>query len=180
MLFVFKCMCPTELSPTRGNHESKRMNQIYSFEGEVKSKYIGSMVELFAEVFCCMPLAHVLNDKIFVVRNSIFSADGIRLEDIKEIVRFYEPPKEGLMCGILCSDPQLHKGCGPSKREVGLSFGDNVTKRFLHENNLAQVVRTHEVKEEDEIEHNGKLITVFSAPNYCDQGRKMKQEATDM
>lgn len=32
------------------------------------------------------------------------------------------------------------------------------------------VVRSHEVKDEGyEIEHNGKLITVFSAPNYCDQ-----------
>jgi serine/threonine-protein phosphatase 5 len=32
------------------------------------------------------------------------------------------------------------------------------------------VVRSHEVKDEGyEIEHDGKLITVFSAPNYCDQ-----------
>jgi serine/threonine-protein phosphatase 5 len=32
------------------------------------------------------------------------------------------------------------------------------------------VVRSHEVKDEGyEIEHYGKLITVFSAPNYCDQ-----------
>lgn len=32
------------------------------------------------------------------------------------------------------------------------------------------IVRSHEVKEEGyEIEHDGKLVTVFSAPNYCDQ-----------
>lgn len=32
------------------------------------------------------------------------------------------------------------------------------------------MVRSHEVKDEGyEIEHDGKLITVFSAPNYCDQ-----------
>ena len=31
-------------------------------------------------------------------------------------------------------------------------------------------MRSHEVKDEGyEIEHDGKLITVFSAPNYCDQ-----------
>lgn len=35
------------------------------------------------------------------------------------------------------------------------------------------VVRSHEVKDEGyEIEHDGKLITVFSAPNYCDQVKK--------
>ena len=33
-----------------------------------------------------------------------------------------------------------------------------------------QVVRSHEVKDEGyEVEANGQLITVFSAPNYCDQ-----------
>jgi|APAra0007618328_1042625.scaffolds.fasta_scaffold06831_3 hypothetical protein len=32
------------------------------------------------------------------------------------------------------------------------------------------LVRSHEVKDEGyEVEHDGKLITVFSAPNYCDQ-----------
>lgn len=170
VLFAFKCMCPTGLYLSRGNHESRSMNKIYGFEGEVKSKYNESMVELFAEVFCCLPLAHVLNDKIFVVHGGLFSVDGIKLDDIRAIDRFREPPEEGLMCEILWSDPQPRKGRGPSKRGVGLSFGEDVTKRFLQENNLELVVRSHEVKEEGyEIEHDGKLITVFSAPNYCDQ-----------
>lgn len=34
------------------------------------------------------------------------------------------------------------------------------------------VVRSHEVKAEGyEVEADGKLVTVFSAPNYCDQAR---------
>lgn len=41
-----------------------------------------------------------------------------------------------LMCELLWSDPQPHPGRGPSKRGVGLSFGGDVTKRFLQENNL--------------------------------------------
>ncbi|KAM7468328.1 hypothetical protein LguiB_015890 [Lonicera macranthoides] len=64
----------------------------------------------------------------------------------------------GLMCELLWSDPQSNFGRGPSKRGVGVSFGPDVTKRFLHENNLGY-----------KIEHDGKLITVFSAPNYCVQ-----------
>ncbi|KAL5997706.1 hypothetical protein ACLOJK_008636 [Asimina triloba] len=79
----------------------------------------------------------------------------------------------GLMCELLWSDPQPNPGRGPSKRGVGLSFGGDVTKRFLKENNLDLVVRSHEVKDEGyEIEHDGRLITVFSAPNYCDQKLK--------
>ncbi|KAM7461056.1 hypothetical protein LguiA_029177 [Lonicera macranthoides] len=76
----------------------------------------------------------------------------------------------GLMCELLWSDPQSNFGRGPSKRGVGVSFGPDVTKRFLHENNLDLVVQSHEVKDEGyEIEYDGKLTIVFSAPNYCDQ-----------
>ncbi|KAL6570842.1 Serine/threonine-protein phosphatase 5 [Orobanche gracilis] len=169
-LFAFKCMSPSAIYLSRGNHESKSMNKIYGFEGEVKSKLSDAFVELFAEVFCCLPLAHVINEKVFVVHGGLFSVDGVKLSDIKAIDRFCEPPEEGLMCELLWSDPQPQLGRGPSKRGVGLSFGADVTKRFLQDNNLDLVVRSHEVKDEGyEIEHDGKLITVFSAPNYCDQ-----------
>ncbi|XP_011098067.1 serine/threonine-protein phosphatase 5 isoform X1 [Sesamum indicum] len=184
-LFAFKCMSPSAIYLSRGNHESKSMNKIYGFEGEVKSKLSDTFVELFAEVFCYLPLAHVINGKVFVVHGGLFSVDGVKLSDIKAIDRFCEPPEEGLMCELLWSDPQPQLGRGPSKRGVGLSFGADVTKRFLQDNNLDLVVRSHEVKDEGyEIEHDGKLITVFSAPNYCDQmgnkGAFIRFEAPDL
>ncbi|GAB2274683.1 Serine/threonine-protein phosphatase 5 [Dionaea muscipula] len=184
-LFAFKCMCPSAMHLARGNHESKSMNKIYGFEGEVRSKLNETFVELFAEVFCCLPLAHVLNEKIFVVHGGLFSVDGVRLSDIRAIDRFCEPPEEGLMCELLWSDPQPLPGRGPSKRGVGLSFGADVTKRFLQDNKLDLLVRSHEVKDEGyQIEHDGQLITVFSAPNYCDQmgnkGAFIRFEAPDM
>lgn len=40
------------------------------------------------------------------------------------------------MCELLWSDPQPYPGRGPSKRGVGISFGPDVTKRFLQDNNL--------------------------------------------
>ncbi|CAM8990137.1 unnamed protein product [Rhodiola kirilowii] len=169
-LFAFMCMAPSAMYLARGNHESRSMNKIYGFEGEVRSKLSETFVELFAEVFCCLPLAHVINEKVFVVHGGLFSVDGVKLSDIRAIDRFCEPPEEGLMCELLWSDPQPTPGRGPSKRGVGLSFGADVTKRFLSDNNLDLVVRSHEVKDEGyEIDHDGKLITVFSAPNYCDQ-----------
>ncbi|CAL0309730.1 unnamed protein product [Lupinus luteus] len=184
-LFAFKCMSPSAIYLARGNHESKSMNKIYGFEGEVRSKLNDSFVELFAEVFCSLPLAHVINQKVFVVHGGLFSVDGVKLSDIRAINRFCEPPEEGLMCELLWSDPQPLPGRGPSKRGVGLSFGADVTKRFLQENNLDLVVRSHEVKDEGyEVDHDGKLITVFSAPNYCDQmgnkGAFIRFEAPDL
>ena len=74
------------------------------------------------------------------------------------------------MSDILWSDPQALPGRGPSKRGVGLSYGPDITKEFLEFNNLNLLVRSHEVKEEGYlVEHDGKCITIFSAPNYCDQ-----------
>lgn len=38
-LFAFKLVYPNHFYLARGNHESVNMNQMYGFEGEVKSKY---------------------------------------------------------------------------------------------------------------------------------------------
>lgn len=43
------------------------MNKVYGFEGEVRAKYTPTAYDLFSELFCCLPLAHVINDKVLVV-----------------------------------------------------------------------------------------------------------------
>lgn len=169
-LFAFKILYPDHFYLARGNHESKAMNKIYGFEGEVKAKYNGTLADVFRETFCLLPLAHVLNNKVIVVHGGLFSSDDVTLDDIRKIDRNREPPDEGVFCELLWSDPGPFPGRQPSKRGVGVSFGPDVTKRFLEKNGLELVVRSHEVKEEGyEVEHDGRLITVFSAPNYCDQ-----------
>jgi diadenosine tetraphosphatase ApaH/serine/threonine PP2A family protein phosphatase len=77
------------------------MNKIYGFDGEVKAKFNETMADLFAEVFCCLPLANVLNEKIFVVHGGLFSSDDVKLSDIRAIDRFREPPDEGMVCHIV-------------------------------------------------------------------------------
>lgn len=154
----------------RGNHESKNMNRIYGFEGEVKHKYDDTMMGLFAELFCAMPLCATIDEQVFVVHGGLATDDGVTLDDIQKVHRFREPPDSGLMSDLLWSDPQPAPGRQPSKRGVGLSFGPDVTRAFLETNRLKLMVRSHEVKDEGySVEHDGKCITVFSAPNYCDQ-----------
>jgi serine/threonine-protein phosphatase 5 len=122
------------------------------------------------EVFNWIPLAACIQSKIFIVHGGLFQNDGVTLEDIENIKRNMEPPEEGLMTDILWSDPQPQMGRSASKRGVGKSFGPDITKAFLDNNDLDLLVRSHEVRQEGySVEHDGKCITIFSAPNYCDQ-----------
>ncbi|KDO24605.1 hypothetical protein SPRG_10136 [Saprolegnia parasitica CBS 223.65] len=169
-LFIMKLAFPAHVHLLRGNHESKNMNKIYGFEGEVKHKYDDVVMNLFSEVFNWLPLAACIESKVLVVHGGLFHQDGVSLADIEKIDRNREPPESGLMSDLMWSDPQPFPGRGPSKRGIGLSFGPDVTKAFLAHNGLELLVRSHEVKDEGYlVEHDEKCITVFSAPNYCDQ-----------
>ncbi|KAI9498777.1 Metallo-dependent phosphatase-like protein [Zychaea mexicana] len=170
-LFAYKWLYPTRLYLARGNHETDNMNKVYGFEGEVKAKFSEMMFKLFSETFNALPLAHVIGHKILVVHGGLFSKDDVTLDDIRKIDRLgqRQPGTDGLMCELLWSDPQPEPGRGASKRGVGIQFGPDVTKNFLDRNNLDMLIRSHEVKENGYvIEHDGKCVTVFSAPNYCD------------
>ena len=170
-LILVKLACPAALHMTRGNHETKNMNKLYGFEGEVLHKYDAATMELFTEVFQALPLAAVVEGAVFVTHGGLFTADGVTLADIERLDRFREPPEGGgLMSDLLWSDPQPFPGRAPSKRGVGQSFGPDVTAAFLAGNGLQLLVRSHEVKDEGyEIAHDGYAVTVFSAPRYLDQ-----------
>ena len=169
-LLAFKAWDTDSIHLTRGNHESKSMNQIYGFYGEVKAKMGQSAVEVFRELFCAMPLAYVLNGQVMVVHGGIPTGDGGDLDSLRKIDRVREPPDAGPMCECLWNDPQDMPGITPNKRGVGYAFGPDVTKKYLDANGLKLLVRSHEVKDEGyELAHDGYCCTIFSAPNYCDQ-----------
>eukprot|EP01048_Picozoa_sp_COSAG05_P015487 COSAG05_NODE_1873_length_3917_cov_3.587742_3_plen_435_part_00 len=134
-LLAYKVMDPESIHLNRGNHETLNMNRVYGFTGEVKAKFNEKACRLFTELFCTLPLGHVIGGvagpKVMVVHGGLFSQDGVKLSDIRAIDRFREPPEEGLMSEMLWSDPQKPLGRGPSKRGVGVAFGPDVAARFL-------------------------------------------------
>ncbi|GMF17843.1 unnamed protein product [Phytophthora fragariaefolia] len=137
-LFAMKLVYPQHVHLLRGNHESKNMNKIYGFEGEVKHKYDETVMQLFTEVFNWLPLAAVIEDRVLVVHGGLFNEENVTLPDIEKIDRNREPPESGLMSDLMWSDPQPFQGRGPSKRGIGLSFGPDITKAFLAYNNLGE------------------------------------------
>lgn len=183
---------PRNLFLNRGNHETSAMNSVYGFEGEVKKKYSSELTyKLFEEVFSALPLATLITasqpprekiltipfnptlfngrKRFFVVHGGLFSREDVLLSEIKAIDRIKQgqPGTEGLMVEMLWTDPQEEIGTGPSKRGVGLSFGPDVTRRWTQLNKVTAVIRSHEVRQGGySVEHDGLLMTVFSAPNY--------------
>ncbi|KAF2097030.1 protein phosphatase 5 [Rhizodiscina lignyota] len=171
LLYAYKWLYPSKLFLNRGNHETDDMNRMYGFEGECRAKYNDRVFKLFSESFSALPLATLIGKKYFVLHGGLFSDDDITLEDIRKLNRHKQrqPGQSGLMMEMLWTDPQTENGRGPSKRGVGLQFGPDVTKRFCEKNGLEAIIRSHEVRMEGyEVEHDGRCITVFSAPKYCD------------
>ncbi|MCQ2820608.1 MAG: metallophosphoesterase [archaeon] len=167
-LMFLKILYPNHFFMSRGNHENRAINKIYGFENEVKEKYDNEVYEAFIQLFHSLPLAHLVNNKILALHGGLFSRDGVTLQEIKEIDRFGEVPDTGLMCELLWSDPIKMNGRYPNKRGVAITFGPDIANQFLDDNKLDLLIRSHEMKMNG-YEVEGRVITVFSAPNYCDQ-----------
>ena len=73
------------------------------------------------------------------------------------------------MCDLLWSDPDDRHGWGISPRGAGFTFGQDISQNFNHTNNLKLVARAHQlVMNGFNWSHEKQIVTIFSAPNYCD------------
>lgn len=138
LMLAWKVCFPQHFFMSRGNHEAKQLNKMYGFEGEVKAKYDVKTYDLFSQLFCHLPLGHVINRKVMVCHGGLYSKDGIKLRQIADVHRKREPGDEGIMVETLWSDPCDMNGRHPSKRGVGVMFGPDVAARFLDDNGLSK------------------------------------------
>lgn len=172
LLFAMKIMFPQNISILRGNHECPEVNSMYGFLSECESRYGNEGKQVFNkinDVLCILPLCAIVSEKIFCVHGGI-SPHLKKIDDINKINRFTPIPDGGLLCDLMWSDPNnsLNETWGMNSRGISCTYNANAVDTFLTNNNLQLICRAHQlVSDGYKFTHNNKLITVFSAPNYC-------------
>lgn len=174
LALCYKLKYPENFFLLRGNHECASLNRIYGFYDECKRRYSVKLWRIFADTFNWMPVAAVVQDKIFCMHGGL-SPDLTNLAQILDIERPTDVPDEGLLCDLLWSDPDPDvPGWGYNARGVSYTFGRDIVSEFLATHDLDLICRAHQVVEDGYEFFSGagsnnsrKLVTIFSAPNYC-------------
>ncbi|XP_057651750.1 serine/threonine-protein phosphatase PP1-gamma catalytic subunit B-like [Diorhabda carinulata] len=167
LLLAYKIKYPENFFLLRGNHETSAVCKIYGFFDECKRRYNTKIFKLFTDVFNTLPVAAIIDDKIFCCHGGL-SPDLLHIGQIRNIQRPVDIPIQGLLCDLLWSDPSLEMGWTANDRGVSFSFGADVITKFLRKHDFDLIVRGHQVVEDGyEFFAQRKLITIFSAPNYC-------------
>ena len=170
LLLAYKIKYPNNIFLLRGNHESEIINHVYGFFDECKRRYNTKVYKLFSDCFNWLPISAIVDDKILCMHGGI-SPDLTSLDRIRKIVRPTEVPDKGLLCDLLWSDPDKNvDGWGGNERGVSVTFNENIVNKVVEDLDIDLVCRAHQVVENGyEFFADKKLVTVFSAPNYCNQ-----------
>jgi serine/threonine-protein phosphatase 2B catalytic subunit len=117
LLYSLKLNFPSTIYMLRGNHECRQMTQFFNFRTECLYKYDQETYDLFMESFDALPISCLVNDKFLALHGGI-SPELKTLNDLKNLQRFQEPPRVGLFCDILWSDPVEDEKGASSQRFV--------------------------------------------------------------
>jgi diadenosine tetraphosphatase ApaH/serine/threonine PP2A family protein phosphatase len=172
-LYSLKVLFPEHIYLLRGNHECKTICSKYGFRDECATFFRSAKPYIrFCQSFTAMPVAAVLNGKVFCVHGGL-SPCIKTLSDITEYVE--KPPARigpSIAEDLLWSDPS--NGCfefeESERRRVGYLFGSVATDNFLSDNDLSVIIRGHEFCEAGAHWTSQGCLTIFSASDYCGRG----------
>lgn len=203
LLLAFKAAMPDSVHLLRGNHECRSLSTFYGFRSECLRKYGRLVYNRVVKCFESMPLAARLETDVgsFLAVHGGLSPEISRVDDINASVnRFMEPEPTGALCDLLWSDPAKETSeqdvdWAPNNvRGCSFTFNEHACREFLKRNNLLAIIRAHELEEEGFREHFSHspteddserdedcdsildlppVITVFSAPEYCNTNHNM-------
>ena len=195
-LCALKIAYPENIVMLRGNHESRLLGEYMTFSLECQHKYTSEVFNEAELLFDALPLAAHVHGTAYgdcVCMHGGIGPSLRKLSDINSFDRFAEIPSSGPFCDIVWSDPveeyeaPAFQGVPYKKwehiefipnsiRHSSYQYGPKAVKKFLKNNKLCCIIRAHQVQQEGYQEHFlledspiAPVLTVFSAPNYCDE-----------
>ena len=167
-LAAHKLKYPNQFFLLRGNHECRQVNQMYGFYQE-SVHYFGhsGIWDLMNDVFDLLPMAALIDNDAFAVHGGL-SPSITLIQSISLHNRKGELPSKGPLCDLCWSDPENTTHWADNQRGAGYVFGKPQVDEFCHNNSVKVVLRSHQLAMEGYQEFfDKKMITVWSAPNYC-------------
>ncbi|CAL8115786.1 unnamed protein product, partial [Orchesella dallaii] len=168
LLLALKVRYRERITLLRGNHESRSLTKIFGFYDECNKKYgCQDIWKYFTDLFDYLPLCALIDSEILCVHGGL-SPYVETLDEIRVVDRVQEIPNEGAMFDLMWSDPSEDLGWGNNSRgPLIFTFGEDISDEFLDDNGLKFLSRAHEcVINGYWWQHNGNVVTIFSAPNY--------------
>ncbi|EPY20798.1 protein phosphatase 2 (formerly 2A), catalytic subunit [Strigomonas culicis] len=180
LVFALKVEYPRLVYITRGNHEESKTSRVYGFLTEMESK-LGSEGNAawskINSVFRQIPLCAAVQTphmRFFATHGGLSPAIHDDINTIEELERQEYCGKltgeqEDIVNGLLWSDPTTDTGLYKrNPRGCGVLFGPAASSTFCSRNGYNFICRAHQVVNDGFLwRHQDKVVTVFSAPNYC-------------
>jgi protein phosphatase len=166
VVLSLKTMFPENVILLQGNHEGPEdlLASPHDLPYHLQRKFGSDWQIVYAELSTLFRRFYttVLVEDRFIMLHGGVPSKAKTLDDIA--YAYQKHPAETHLEEILWSDPaEGIKGTRYSPRGAGYLFGEDVTDAFLKMVNVKYVVRGHEpVDEGFKLNHNGKIITIFS------------------
>ena len=153
----------------RGHHEDPDMASHFGFKAEVDRRLgISNAWELFKPVMEALPVAAVMGRpprRILALHGGI--SPRATLADIARIQRPSALPRHGLLTDLLWADfDPLTDHYAQSHRGISHKFGQRALKRFCRLNDLALLIRSHQLVQQGFQFAGPRLLTLWTATCY--------------
>lgn len=145
LLYALKIKYPENIYLIRGNHETEHQSEAGGFLSECNLKASKDTWKKFVETFDYLPIAAVVNKKIFCVHGGI-SPELQSLSQLRSLKRPFKIPESGMLCDLTWSDPDpATTDFAKSSRGTTYTWGLGAVKKLFKENGLEMIVRGHQM-----------------------------------
>ena len=168
-LLSLKVKYPKFIFMIRGNHEILHVSQNYGFLSECQMKYTSILFYQIHQIFRKLPIVAVVAKRIICVHGGI-GPELANIKNLRSMMKVPEVRESSLLTDIIWSDPkEKEEQFTPNDRGCGYYFNAKALDKFLKENDLDLLIRSHELCNgyNFPFADTEQCITVFSNSDYC-------------